>query len=201
VAQVQSRGYSRPLQRVITDFSADVAFGQVGEKLKEHYGIRIPEGAPATVTYRHAKALSENDILPQSPPEKAAKTLIAETDGSMIPVVQFPRPSEASSEDKRKWRTVGWKEARLSLARCAEEEEPLFFVTLGHAKEAGAALKRVACAVGLDENTHVHGVGDGAPWIADQMKHQFGENGHYLIDFFHLCEYLSAAAPGCCEAG
>ena len=29
------------------------------------------------------------------------------------------------------------------------------------------------------------------------MEEKFGSNGTYLIDFYHLCEYLSAAAPYC----
>jgi hypothetical protein len=37
-------------------------------------------------------------------------------------------------------------------------------------------------------------VGDGAPWIVGQIEDLFGEQGSYLIDFFHVCEYLSAAA-------
>jgi hypothetical protein len=40
-------------------------------------------------------------------------------------------------------------------------------------------------------------VGDGAPWIANQVEMQFGAQGRYLVDFFHLCEYLGAAAPVC----
>ena len=40
----------------------------------------------------------------------------------------------------------------------------------------------------------MHGIGDGAPWIAEQVKQQFGSQGEYLIDFYHLCEYLAAAA-------
>ena len=35
-ARVQCRGYSQPLQRRMTDFGADLAFGQVPAKLKEH---------------------------------------------------------------------------------------------------------------------------------------------------------------------
>lgn len=45
--------------------------------------------------------------------------------------------------------------------------------------------------------TRIHGVGDGAPWIADQFEYQFGTQSHYLIDFYHLCDYLAAAAPAC----
>jgi hypothetical protein len=37
-------------------------------------------------------------------------------------------------------------------------------------------------------------VGDGAPWIAAQVQEKFGANGSYLVDFYHACEYLGAAA-------
>jgi hypothetical protein len=37
-------------------------------------------------------------------------------------------------------------------------------------------------------------VGDGAPWIAHQIKERFGGQSTYLVDFFHVCDYLSAAA-------
>ena len=64
VAEVRCRGYSLPLQRAITDFGADNAFGRVGAKLKEHYGIVVPLGAAATLTERHAHALSDADTTP-----------------------------------------------------------------------------------------------------------------------------------------
>ena len=40
----------------------------------------------------------------------------------------------------------------------------------------------------------MHGVGDGAPWIVDQFQENFGEQGRYLLDFYHVSEYLAAAA-------
>jgi hypothetical protein len=40
----------------------------------------------------------------------------------------------------------------------------------------------------------IHAVGDGAVWIADQVEQQFGAQANYLVDFYHVCEYLSAAA-------
>ena len=64
----------------------------------------------------------------------------------------------------------------------------------GDVDEAGEALFDCVCRSGLGRETVVHAVGDGAPWIADQVEKQFGSQGHYLIDFYHLCEYLSAAA-------
>lgn len=40
----------------------------------------------------------------------------------------------------------------------------------------------------------IHGVGDGAPWIADQVERTLGAQATYLVDFYHLCDYVAAAA-------
>ncbi|MFT5412933.1 MAG: hypothetical protein ACI9NC_005685, partial [Verrucomicrobiales bacterium] len=39
--------------------------------------------------------------------------------------------------------------------------------------------------------------GDGAAWIAAQYEEQFGTQGGYRLDFYHVCEYLGEAAEGC----
>jgi hypothetical protein len=68
---------------------------------------------------------------------------------------------------------------------------------LGPPEEAGRQLGQLAELSGLKPKSRVHGLGDGAPWIAEQMEVQFGAQGSYLIDFYHLCDYLVAAAPHC----
>jgi hypothetical protein len=70
-------------------------------------------------------------------------------------------------------------------------------VTLAGAEEAGRQLGQLAALSGLKPKSRVHGLGDGAPWIAEQMEVQFGTQGSYLIDFYHLCAYLATAAPTC----
>lgn len=197
MAGVRCRGYSRPLQRVIADFGADVPFGRISEKLEEHYGIRVPQSSAATVTYRHARALTDEAIEPRPTAGIVPLTLIAETDGSMIPVVQFAASDVPGAHDKRKCRILGWKEARLALVRRPDVVEPAVAVTLGDVSAAGEHLKRLAIASGMRPTTRIHGVGDGATWIADQIEAQFGTQGHYLIDFYHLCDYVAAAAPAC----
>lgn len=62
---------------------------------------------------------------------------------------------------------------------------------------AGEALNRPAHAAGLAADSRVHGPGDGAPWIAGQIGVQFGAQGSYLVDFYHLCDRLAAAAKVC----
>ena len=59
---------------------------------------------------------------------------------------------------------------------------------------AGGVWAQTARLAGLDERTRVHGVGDGAGWIHTQFHENFGPQGAYLIDFYHVSEYLGAAA-------
>ena len=40
-------------------------------------------------------------------------------------------------------------------------------------------------------------MGDGAEWILLQSHEVFGEQAHFLCGFFHVSEYLGAAAPVC----
>jgi hypothetical protein len=86
-ANVKPRGYSLPLQRAICDFGADHAFAQVNNELKEHYGIEIADSAARTVTEHHAAMILGVPEAAKSvcPP---ADVIIAESDGSMIPIVE-----------------------------------------------------------------------------------------------------------------
>ena len=52
----------------------------------------------------------------------------------------------------------------------------------------------IALQAGAGSQTKIHGVGDGAVWIIEQMEAQFGSQAQYLIDFCHVCDYLAAAA-------
>ena len=40
-------------------------------------------------------------------------------------------------------------------------------------------------------------LGDGAVWIDHQSEICFGSDRWYLIDFYHVCEYLAAASQSC----
>lgn len=104
---------------------------------------------------------------------------------------------ELNKFDHRKHKTVIYKEFRLSLVHENGSVNPIFGGAFGSVQEAGQQLLQCAKQVGFDKNTKIHGVGNGAPWIADQIDEQFGINGSYLIDFYHLCDYLVAAAPFC----
>lgn len=55
------RGSSQPLQRRVTDFGADVAFGRVPAQLQEHYGIEAPVSAVRTITEAQAHQIQAQE--------------------------------------------------------------------------------------------------------------------------------------------
>src|SRR4030095_8611957 len=101
----------------MTDFGADLAFGQVPAKLKEHYGIEVPGSAVRTITEAHASHIHAQEHLSTTVPAQEVMWVIAETDGSRIPIVDTApaQPGEAKG-DRRKTRQVRGQEARVSLA-------------------------------------------------------------------------------------
>ena len=148
--------------------------------LTEHHGAamraRQPQGSPW-------------------PEEPGVGVLIAELDGSMVPRVETAGPGDgAVPRDRRKTRQLSWTEARLCLAHEPGSVTPMFGATMGSVDDAGDRLWECALAAGAGNQTRVHGLGDGAPWITNQVDRTFGTHATYLIDLYHLCEYLSAAA-------
>jgi hypothetical protein len=182
---IRTGGYSKLLQRALTDFGAEEAFGRAALRVKEHYGIEVPTSAIRRITFRHGRAINEISNQTKCAP---AKELVTEMDGSLIPVVQ-----RGKGADGRKGKVLVWREARLCCARAVGRAEPIYGATLGSVENASWLWRQTAQRAGLADQTYVHGVGDGAPWIVDRFKENFGGQGDYLLDFFHVSEYLAAA--------
>jgi hypothetical protein len=194
-AGVHCRGYSLGLQRAVTDFGADAAFGKVPQKLKEHYGIEVPVSAAQTITAGHAARMKQQQTVLERLPRGGVEQLIGELDGSMLPIVSIGmRADKSAPKDGRKRRELGWREARLSLVRAPEKVKGRYAATMGGPAQAGALFVDNVIRVGGGQRTRLHCVGDGAPWIANQIKQRWGAQADYLIDFYHLSEYLSGAA-------
>ena len=189
VCALHSHGYSLRLQRAITDFAADTSFERAAVKVKEHYGLVVPVSSCRSIALKHASNIDRQN-LPE-PPSEVADVLIAEADGSMVPIVSV---DETKGGDHRKHRTLSWKETKLSLVRRMGEQATRVAATFGDPKCCGGQWYDLAESAGLGKATRVHAVSDGAPWIADQVETQFGRQGHYLVDFFHVCEYLAPVA-------
>ena len=128
------------------------------------------------------------------PDRPGVSVLIVETDGSMVPVVETAVPTEGEpSVDRRKSRKLDWKEGRLSLVHQPGSVTPVFSATMGTVDDVGEQLWRSAIRAGAGSQTTFHGVGDGASWITNQLDLRFGTQAVYLVDFYHLCEYVAQA--------
>jgi hypothetical protein len=179
------------LQRALVDFASDVSFDRSGEKLLEHYGVELSASTIRTLTQQHGARLlaQQQQLIAQLGPEAGLPQLLTETDGSMVPLVE----SSPKAADKRKQKRLFWGEARLSLAREVGSVTPRFAATMAAAQQAGAVWLDCVKRAGAGAQTRIHCVGDGAAWIIEQAEQHFGKQGSYLIDFYHVSEYLAAA--------
>lgn len=193
-AGITHRSYSRRLQRVLVDFGAESAFGPAAGRVREHYGISVPVSEVRLATLKHARAMASVTEKVQARPP--AKTLVTEMDGSLVPIVQ-----PGTGADQRKGKKLLWREARLCCARSADAVQSLYGATLGSTEVASWTWQQTARLAGCVPSTHVHGVGDGALWIVNAFEEQFGPQGSYTIDFYHVSEYLAAAAPKVARSG
>ncbi|MFO1434702.1 MAG: ISKra4 family transposase [Candidatus Competibacteraceae bacterium] len=198
LAGVSCRGSSLPLPRVMTDFGADHAFGRASAKLKEHYGIEMPVRTIQRTTEQHAHQIYEHAAAREMRPGTAAGMIfVGELDGAMAPVVE---PS-SEAEDKRKGKVLSWNEVRLNRVHPKGSVTPRFGGNFaGGVEESGRQWWRCAAKAGFGPGSQLHAVGDGAPWIVNQVEMHFGTQGRYWVDCFHLCEYLGDAATVCAPA-
>jgi len=138
------------------------------------------------------KALQKQEKRPKVKKIKSSgkEGIIAQIDGSYLPMVRI----KEGEGDKRKRREVNWEEVRLALAQGKGEAQSHYGVSFGSVDEAGEVWAQSVQDVGCGVNSQIHAVGDGAAWIADQSKKQFGKKGTFLLDFFHASEYLGSVA-------
>jgi hypothetical protein len=181
----------------MTDFGADEPFAGAAAKLREHYGIAVPVSTVRAITEQHGAAmLARQPHGTPWPTTPGVPRLIAEMDGSMVPQVDTAAlESSEGPRDHRKTRQLSWTEARLCLVREPGSVTPRFGATMGSVDAAGDQLWECAVAAGVGHQTGIHAVGDGAAWIVDQVDRTLGTQATYLLDFYHLCDYLAAAAP------
>jgi hypothetical protein len=191
---VTPRGRSRRLERVLTDFGCEHSFARAAGSVLEHYGFQIGASAVREATLAHAQraraGLEEQyaqsfRVLPAAGPAH----IIAEADGTMICTVP-PGPRKGK-------RPRQWQEMRLVAAQAKDSHTTVYGATFGSVQETGRRWGHVTRAVGWGLNSRIHTVGDGAEWIQLQSREVFGEQARFLCDFFHVSEYLGAAAPVC----
>lgn len=190
---VRPRGQTLLLQRMAVDFAAEGAFEGAGKRLLRHHGVSLSSGCVRKITLEHAGAIGASETPSGTRgalPARGAEALVAEMDGSMLPVVETGPRGKG-----RKQRKCHWKEFRLCAAQCRGEARTHYGVSAGEVDEAGFTLARVAARAGWALDTKLQCVADGAEWIQRQWRGNFGTQARFLLDLYHLCEYLAAAKP------
>jgi hypothetical protein len=175
----------------MTDFGAEVSFVPASARLQQHYGITVPPSAVRLRTLPHGAQLQAWAPPPRTTPDAAQ--VITELDGCLIPLRAALTPTASGARTMPRH----WKEVRLCAAWAVGQVMPRYGASLGSVLEVGELWEQTARAAGLGPPPRVPGVGDGAPWIAEQFDRHFGGQGRYLVDFYHVSESLAAAAPTC----
>jgi len=191
---ITPRGRSRRLERVLTDFGCELAFARAAQSVREHYGFDIGASVVRTATLVHAqRARGKLEQEYEQPfrvlPAAGAEHVIAEVDGTMICTVP---PGSRKAKRPREW-----KEMRLAAAQAKDSTSTVYAATFGSVTEAGRRWGHCARQAGWGLNSRIHAVGDGAGWIQLQCREVFQQQGNFLCDFYHVSEYLAAAAIGC----
>lgn len=191
---VSSRAKSRRLQRVLTDFGCEHSFVRAAESVREHYGFELGASAVRQATLTHAcRAKEQLEKEYEQPfrllPAFKEEHVIAQVDGTMICTVE-PGPKQGK-------RPRQWKEMRLVAAQARQSVTTIYAATFGSVEETGRRWGHCAKLAGWGLNSRIHAVADGAEWIQLQCNEVFGAQGHFLCDFYHVSQYLGAAAPSC----
>lgn len=183
------------MQRALADFGTDEAFAAAAKKFLDHYGVEVSVYRTRQTTYKHARSLAAEVPAPsRALPAKGAAVVLAEADGCMMPTVTMAGAPPGA--DRRKHRKSEWKEMRLVAARDQNSARTHYAATMAGVEEAGDLWENAARAAGRGLNTHVHGLGDGAVWIAAQCLARLGPNVRYTVDMYHVCDYFAAVWPG-----
>jgi hypothetical protein len=188
---VKAGGLSRRLQRAMTDFGASQAFARAALQLQEHYGLTFSPSRLRRVTLRHAARWAAQIPPPvRTLPKHGSKWIITSADGTMLPTVETT--AAPAGADRRRHRHLRWQEVRLLAAQRQGAVTTRYEACLGDPARYWERAVH-ACGWGLDSG--IHTVGDGAPWISQQSRQLFGRRGRFLLDFYHVSEYLAAANP------
>lgn len=187
-------GRSRRLDRVLTDFGCEHSFARAADSVLEHYGFEIGVSAVRTATLEHAQRAREQLAAQYAQPFRQLPAVgnehvITQADGTMICTVQ---PGSRKGKRPREW-----KEMRLVAAQAKDSATTVYGATFGSVAETGRRWGHGTRQAGWGMNSRIHAVGDGADWIRLQSREVFGDQGHFLCDYFHVSEYLGAAASSC----
>ena len=208
--------WSLALAEKVVDLASDESCGKAVAKLARLYpGVDVGRTTALRMLHGHGKlartfinnklanAQSDTELPPALRPQ-GTKELEVQFDGGMIPVATL-KPIEVPEGEKpeltpvrglpKRRKECRWEESKLGLVQKPGEVERLYTVqpTKG-LDESFDNLFAIACMQGLDENTQVRGISDGARHIRLRMEATFHScDFRFILDRPHCKEHLSSA--------
>lgn len=174
---------SREMEKRVLDFAVSDVYGQAVERWGLHYRRPISENLLRRVTKRVGTQCESADQghLQQAlkPVEEAAKVLVVQMDGSMLPI----RGEEP------------WKEAKVGVVyrHDTTQHRPIpgsarYTAVVGTVANFATVLEEALMVERIDEAGHVIWLGDGAThnWrLADHLA----ADGMQILDWYHAVEH------------
>jgi hypothetical protein len=179
---------------VLTDFGCEQAFGRAAQSVQEHYGFELGASAVRLTTLKHSQRARQKLQAHYDQPFRVLPALgeehvVAQADGTMICTVA---PGLRNGKRPRDWR-----EMRLVAAQAKDSATIVYGATFGSVQETGRRWGHCTREAGWGLNSQIQAMGDGAEWIRLQSREVFGTQATFLCDFYHVSQYLGAAAQTC----
>ncbi|HVU70557.1 MAG TPA: UPF0236 family protein [Ktedonobacteraceae bacterium] len=178
----------------MSDFGSEHAFARAAQSVREHYGFELGASAVRQATLEQARRAqagleAQYEQSFRALPAQGAEQVIGEADGTILRTVA-PGPRKGQ-------RPRNFEEIRLVAAQAKDSATTIYGATFGSVEETGRRWGHCVRQAGWGLNSQIHTLGDGAEWIRLQSQELFGAQATFLCDFYHVSEYLGAAAPSC----
>ena len=204
---IKSRGRSQAVERALTDFGAEEAFGPAAKRFQEHYGweigrttvLRVVQGIAAETEKFVAERLAEKRLeydksLVERP---GVDRILVELDGSEIRTGTLcKRPGRERTpvrHHKRRRRNEEWRDVRVGFARRLDEVNKTFVARLAPYEEVTEQLFSAAVERGLSSQTEVIGLADGGIGLREAMEEKF-PSMRFILDRPHIKSHLYETA-------
>ena len=194
---INSGYFSLKLRRVITDFSINNNFRDISKKLIEHYRLDIGITSIKNVLYNQVGIYSKDfyNFLVSHNKITEALVLEVQVDGVFIPIAIYDKMKDIGDDKRVKLIYREVKHAGVIIPGKINGLHTAVITPKNNVSEFTQYILRILKLSGLSKNTKVFGLADGAIWIENLLKNKiFKDNTfYYLIDFFHLAEYIHDA--------
>lgn len=197
---IDSDYYTRKVRRAVVDFGLNNSFQATSQKMKEHYNLDIGTSTIKNIIYNKTGKYIDGffeEVL-QKREFKIAKKLMMQIDGVMVPVVIYDR-NKKKKEEGRKQRI--YREVKHVAVFLPGKLKGIHFAVItpfGKLDNFMKWIKRALEMSGHNKNTEVFVLADGAKWIERVVHDEVFPHKkiNYLIDFYHLAEYIHNAVKG-----